>query len=393
MKILMLYEYPAQPAGLATQGDLLYKGLKEIGIDSLPAPISGSLQKECLYQCYRPDVAIGVGWWGQVPELVIHPSRLGVHPVPWLVADGWVANYQKELNALPLIMTTSKWVSEAYARDGVSPDRMVVQPIGCDTESFVPISQKHPKVQAVRNSLGVKDDEKLILTIGGDGASKGSREMMAALAKINSQFPKWKYVCKVWRQERTSTQNDLDMKLAEELGIRNKVLYIDGVLSREFMPYLYNACDIYAGPSRQEGFGMPHVEAQACGKPVLSVDAMGIKETVLHGETGFLAGVSEWIAIDEGTVGPEGGYPEKITIKFDEPKVIAVRANVDDLAEYALRLLTDDFFAARLGTAARAHVCRNFGYLDMARRVVSLINERVTGGYEEDRQCLSMDRK
>jgi glycosyltransferase involved in cell wall biosynthesis len=376
MKFLMLYEYPAQPAGLATQGDLLYHGLREVGADAVPAPRSGNLQKEWLYRCYKPDVAIGVGWWGQVPELVIHPRRFGVQAVPWLVADGWVANYQDVLNSLPLILTTSGWVKEAYVRDGVSPDRMVSQPIGCDTESFVPLPRNHPRVQAVRDSLGVADDEKLILTIGGDGASKGSREMMYALARINSEYPRWKYVCKVWRQDRTSKQNRLDLELAEELGIQDKVIYVDGVLSREFMPYLYNACDIYAGPSRQEGFGMPHVEAQACGKPVLSVDAMGIKETVVHGETGFLADVDEWIAIDEGEVGPNEGYPEKKIIHFDKPKVIAVRASVDDLAKYALQMLSDDRLSTEMGAAARKHA-EEFDYREVARHVSKVIEERI----------------
>jgi len=377
LRILMLYEYPAPPAGLATQGDLLFRGLQEIGVDSLPAPRTGSLQKEWLYKCYKPDVAVGVGFWGQVPELVIHPHRFGIQAVPWLVADGWVANYQKELNSLPLILTTSQWVSDAYARDGVSRDKMVVQPIGCDTENFIPLPKDHPKVKAVRESLGVADDEKLIMTIGGDGASKGSREMMRALAKINSEFPKWKYVCKVWRQDRTLRQNQLDMELAQELGIQDKVLYLDGVLSREFMPYVYNACDIYAGPSRQEGFGMPHVEAQSCGKPVLSVDAMGIKETVVHGETGLLAQVKNWVSISEGEVGPEVGYPEKRVISFDKPKIIALRADVDDLAIYALQLLTDSALCERMGKAARTHVEKNFDFRDVARRVASLIQERV----------------
>lgn len=377
MKILMLYEYPAQPAGLSTQGDLLHRGLREIGVDALAAHRSGGLQKEWLYRWYKPDVAVGVGWWGYLPELVIHPKSFGIEPVPWLVADGWVANYQDELNSLPLILATSEWVREAYVRDGVSADRMVVQPIGCDTDAFVPMSKDHPKVRAVRESLGVGDDEKLILTIGGDGASKGSREMMSALAKIDSEYPKWKYVCKVWKQDRTLKQNRLDMELAEELGIIDKVVYADGILSREFMPYLYNACDIYAGPSRQEGFGMPHVEAQACGKPVLSVDAMGIKETVVHGETGFLAGVAEWVAISEGKVGPNEGYSEERTIKFDKPKVIALRADVDDLARYVLQLLSDDALAARMGKAARSHAESNFHYRDVARSVANLIRERV----------------
>ena len=36
MKILLLYDYPAGPGGLATQGDLLYKGLCEIGVEVQP---------------------------------------------------------------------------------------------------------------------------------------------------------------------------------------------------------------------------------------------------------------------------------------------------------------------------------------------------------------------
>lgn len=377
MRILLLYEYPPPPAGLATQGDLLYRGLQEIGVDCLPAPKTGNLQKEWLYKCYQPDACIGVGWWGMMPELVIHPMDHGIVPVPWLVADGWVANYQAELNSLPLIMTTSAWVSEAYERDGVSPDRMVVQPIGCDTEAFKPIPRDHPRVKSVREILGIADDEKLVLTIGGDACSKGSQEMMKAFAKIDSEYPNWRYVCKVWTQERTFRQNDLDLALADELGIRDKVTYVDGVLSREFMPYLYNACDIYAGPSRQEGFGMPHVEAQACAKPVLSVDAMGIKETVLHGETGFMARVAEWVAISEGRVGPDGGYPQPKTVKFDSPKVIACRADVDDLAKYLLTMLTDDGLTARMGAAGREHAVEHFDYCDVAQQVADLLSERL----------------
>lgn len=377
MKILLLYEYPPQPAGLATQGDLLYRGLKEIGVDCMPAPRTGNLQKEWLYHCYEPDVAIGVGWWGYMPELVMHPREFGIEPVPWLVADGWVANYQDELNSLRLVMTTSPWVTENYVRDGCHGDNMVVQPIGCDCDSFYPIPTDHAKVKIVRDALGVADDEILILTVGGDAASKGSQEMMQALAKVNSEFPKWKYVCKVWRQERTEVQNRIDLNLAEDLGIRDKVLYVDGILSREFVPYLYNACDIYAGPSRQEGFGMPHVEAQACGKPVLSVDAMGIKETVIHGETGLLARVGQYITISEADVGPGEGYSERRIVKFAEPKVIGMRANVDDLAEYVLKLMTDASLRNEMGRAARNHVETNFGYCDMARRVVGLLEDRV----------------
>lgn len=377
MRILMLYEYPAPPAGLATQGELLYRGLRDIGIEVRPVNRTARLEKEWLYEHFQPDVAIGIGWWGYIPELVLHPIKFGVEPVPWLVADGWVANYQAELNSLRLILTTSGWVSEIYARDGIAPERMAVQQIGCDTESFAPIPRDDPKVKAVRESLGVADDEKLILTVGGDGASKGSQEMMKALAAINKDYPKWKYICKVWKQDRTVKQNRLDFAMAKDLGIADKVTYVDGSLSRDFMPYLYNACDIYAGPSRQEGFGMPHVEAQACGKPIVSVNAMGIKETVIHEETGFLARVAKWVSISEGEVGGTEGFAKNKTIKFTKPKMIGVRANTDDLAEYTLRLLSDKNLYEQMSIAARQHVVKNFDYREVARQAADLLSSRL----------------
>jgi alpha-maltose-1-phosphate synthase len=377
LRILVMYEYPPPPAGLATQGDLLYRGLREIGEDCMPVHLACNLQKEWLYRWYKPDVAIGIGFWGQAPTLVQHPRKFGVEAVPWLVADGWVANYQDDLNALPLILTTSKWVLDTYVRDGVSPKNMVSLPIGFDIEAFRPLPRSHPQVRAVRDALGVAEDEKLVVTVGGDGASKGSREMMQALAAINTRFKKWKYVCKVWFQERTEKQNRLDMELADELGIRDKVTYIDGVFSREFMPYVYNACDIYAGPSRLEGFGMPHVEAQACGKPIVSIDAMGIKETVIHNETGFLADIAETISLTEGVADSSMGFPERTIIKFNPPKIVGVRANVEQLTEYTERLLTDDSLARRMGEAAAEHARTNFDYRGVARRLSGLLRERL----------------
>jgi len=90
----------------------------------------------------------------------------------------------------------------------------------------------------------------MILTAGGDGASKGAREVMRALAMIDAEAPDWKYVCKVWPQARTERQNLIDLKLAADLGIGEKVTFSTNVVSQNFMPYLLSACDIYAAPSR-----------------------------------------------------------------------------------------------------------------------------------------------
>jgi glycosyltransferase involved in cell wall biosynthesis len=52
---------------------------------------------------------------------------------------------------------------------------------------------------------------------------------------------------------------------------------------------LYGAADVVAVPSRQEAFGQTASEAHACGTPVVAFDATGLKDIVVHRETGYLA--------------------------------------------------------------------------------------------------------
>ena len=183
MKVLMQYEYPPTPAGLATQGDLLHRGLQEIGVETHAVHLESTQEKDRYYTWFAPDLAVGVGYWGYTPNIILHPLQHGVLPVPWLVADGYVALYQDVLNSLPLILLTSNWVREVYIRDGIRPDNLEVLPVGCDTDTFIPRPQSDPRVAIIRKAFGVEPDELMILTVGGDGASKGAREVMEALAR------------------------------------------------------------------------------------------------------------------------------------------------------------------------------------------------------------------
>ena len=377
MKVLVLYDYPPSPGGLATQGDLLYKGLLELGVDVHAAHSESAQEKEWYYRWFEPDVVVGIGYWGHTPELVLHPQRYGVLAVPWLVANGYIANYQEVLNALPLILVTSNWVKEMYVRDGISGDKIVVLPVGCDTDAFIPRDKSNPKIKAVREALGVSDDQLMILTVGGDAASKGAQEVMQALAIINAEAPEWKYICKVWPQPRTNLQNLADLQMAHDLGIEKKVTYATNTISRDFMPYLVGACDIYAAPSRLEGFGMPQVEAGACGKPVISIKAMGMLDTLIHGETALLAEVAQRIVVNEEILGRESGYPDNHCIKFTEPRTVDYRANIKDIAKDLLILMNDAPMRKKMGKAGRARVVENFDYRVVAKRFVQIMQDKL----------------
>jgi glycosyltransferase involved in cell wall biosynthesis len=377
MKVLVLYDYPPPPAGLATQGDLLLRGLREIGVDAHAAHFESPQEKEWYYRWFEPDVVVGVGYWGHTPHLILHPLRYGVQPVPWLVADGYVANYVEILNNLPLLLTTSRWVKDMYVRDGLDARNIVVLPVGCDTDSFVPRDKTDPKVTAVREALGVAPDQIMILTVGGDATSKGAQEVMQALALIDKDAPDWKYVCKVWPQPRTEEQNLADLQLATHLGIEKNVTYTTNVTSRNFMPYLIAACDIYAGPSRLEGFGMPQVEAGACGQPVIGIKAMALLDTLVHEKTALLANVAMEVRLKEAIVGEDQGYEEGRRVVFKAPRIVDYRASIHDIADHLLRLMTDADLRKRMGAAAREHVVKRFDYRVVARKFVDIVTDRL----------------
>jgi glycosyltransferase involved in cell wall biosynthesis len=377
MKVLLLYDYPPSPGGLATQGDLLYRGLLEMGVDAHAVHFESAQEKEWYYRWFEPDIVIGVGYWGHTPHLILHPKRYGVQPVPWLVADGYIANYQDVLNTLPLILVTSNWVKEMYVRDGIKGDNIEVLPVGCDTDSFIPHSADDPKIRAVRESLGISPDQIMILTVGGDAASKGAQEVMMALALIDTQAPDWKYVCKVWPQPRTIKQNIADLEMAAQLGIEKNVTYATNTISRTFMPYLIGACDIYAAPSRLEGFGMPQVEAGACEKPVIGIRAMGMLDTLVHEETAFLADVSQRIVVDRVTLGDESGFEKRRSVIFKEPRTVDYRADVHDIGKYLMILMTDAALREKMGKAARARVVKNYDYRVVAKKLVQILHDKL----------------
>ena len=376
MKGVVFYAYPPEPDGTSLQGHFLYKGLKNCGNDVVPCHFRDNMQKKFYLQHFKPDVVFGVGYWGNVPEIVKTPHRYGVKSVPWFNADGWVANYKEEFDALELMFTTSEWVRQTYKRDGIDISKIVPMHIGIDTDEFKPIDNPNFK-KAIKGMLGVKDHEKMILTVGGDTTSKGSQEMMKALAQVNKEFKDWKYVCKSWPSDCADEWREREMELAEELDITDNMIFIDDEFTQEFMVHLINAADIYAAPSRIEGFGMIQVEAMACGKPVISIDKMGPSETIIHNKTGFLAKVAEEIKLDQEWVYPHMGFNERKVIQFDSPKTFAYRADINELRDFSLKLLTDPELCFKMGQAGREHVVKNLDYKYIGQKISDLTKDRL----------------
>ncbi|MDD3245399.1 MAG: glycosyltransferase family 1 protein [Methanosarcina sp.] len=73
--------------------------------------------------------------------------------------------------------------------------------------------------------------------------------------------------------------------LVSELNLNNNVIFIENVPSED-LPALYNAADLFVYPSLYEGFGLPPLEAMACGCPVITSSTSSLPEVV--GDAGIM---------------------------------------------------------------------------------------------------------
>lgn len=73
--------------------------------------------------------------------------------------------------------------------------------------------------------------------------------------------------------------------LAKRLKIENKICFFD-YISQEDLPYFYSAAKCLVYPSLYEGFGLPPLEAMACGCPVITSNVSSLPEVI--GEAGIM---------------------------------------------------------------------------------------------------------
>jgi glycosyltransferase involved in cell wall biosynthesis len=194
--------------------------------------------------------------------------------------------------AQPIAM--SKFGERMMRDAGFSPYYI---PHGIDTAVFSPPEDR----QALRAELGVPED---MFLIGINGMNKNTRKnfpgQLTAFAEFHQRHPRSVLLLHTI----TSWKEGLDlMALARALGIGDAVkfpdqyAYVTGLLDTGMMARWYGALDLYSGCTLGEGFGLPLIEAQACGTPVVATDASAMSE--LAGPGWLVPGEKLWMHLHE----------------------------------------------------------------------------------------------
>lgn len=185
---------------------------------------------------------------------------------------------------------------------GVAPHRIEVIPEGIDTTWFRPDSATPRSAQPSFLYLGrLKRYKGLEIALRALAAARRRRgDLTLDIAGQGDDRP---------RLER----------LARALGVAEVVRFL-GFVSEEEKRRLLRQAWAVVYPSPKEGWGIVNVEAAACGTPALASDSPGLRDSVRHGETGFLV----------------------------------AHGDVAALADRMLALAADPGLVARLGRGARA---------------------------------------
>lgn len=176
-------------------------------------------------------------------------------------------------------------VSESTRRDlesfaGVEPDCIRVIYNGADLERFIPRERSTAK-SAVTAELGLPEDFLLYISRL-EHPGKNHVRLLEAFSRLKQQTQLPHKLVLVG--SRWSGAEVIDEKV-KELRLEQEVIF-PGFVSNEMLPVLYAAADVFVFPSLFEGFGIPVLEAMACGTPVCASNVSSIPEVV--GDAGLL---------------------------------------------------------------------------------------------------------
>jgi len=183
-------------------------------------------------------------------------------------------------------------VSEATRQDlielyGTPPQKISVLHHGV-TSDFQPVTDP-ARLSAVRKNYGLGSNP-FILSVGTVQPRKNYRRLIRAMAHVPPPVSLVIAGGDGWQT------GEIYGEVAAQ-RLEKRVIFA-GFVTDADLPALYSAATLFAYPSLYEGFGLPALEAMACGTPVVTADASALPEVV--GDAGLLVDPTDENAIAAG---------------------------------------------------------------------------------------------
>lgn len=225
-------------------------------------------------------------------QWVLHPQDLQQVqrwiPIAPIDHEPVTDNVLTNLKMAYRIVTYSKFGQEELKKRGLHSTYI---PHTVDTNIFKPMTIEERT--RLRLAAGVPTDHFLFGMVAANKENpprKSFQEVMDAFKRFLERNPK----SLLYLHTDPKFPGGFDCEVyANKIGIIKNVLFPDPYqmlynTDKEGMARIYNNLDCLLCPSVFEGFGVPIIEAQACGVPVIVNNYTSMPELVKHGETGFI---------------------------------------------------------------------------------------------------------
>jgi starch synthase len=215
---------------------------------------------------------------------------------------------------------------------------------GIDTDQYHRVSTKF-----CFEKYGIDPDQPFVLFVGRITRQKGIVHLVNAIQYMN---PDCQVVLCAGAPDTKEIAAEMQAAVAEARKLRDGIVWIEEMVSKETAIELYSNAAVFCCPSIYEPFGIINLEAMACETPVVASAVGGIKEVVVHGETGLLVPVEQLKVAPFEPVDPA---------KFSR-----------DLADAINRLMADPELRKRMGAASRRRAVETFSWTAIAEQTAEL---------------------
>lgn len=137
--------------------------------------------------------------------------------------------------------------------------------------------------KSILRSLNILNEEFIVLYVGSETPRQNVPVLIKAFSKLKKKVPNIKLV-KIGESQSYGARENI-LKLINDLHLQEDVIFV-GYVPEEDMPRWYNAADVLVYPCEYAGFGLPPLEAMACGTPVITSNTTSLPEVV--GDAGIM---------------------------------------------------------------------------------------------------------
>jgi len=173
-------------------------------------------------------------------------------------------------------------------------DRVSVVPCGFDAAEF------SPGPRTARRTLGIGDDEFVVLQLGRLVPRKGIDNVVRGIAALKRRGVRSRLLIvggnSDCADERLTPEIGRLRGIAREEGVADQIVFT-GQRPRSALRELYCASDVFVTTPWYEPFGITPIEAMACGVPVIGSAVGGIKYSVRDGYSGYLVPPNDPVAL------------------------------------------------------------------------------------------------